>query len=80
MPIRIAIVGSGISGLAAFWALNKDIYEVHLYECNDYFGGHSHSVQWKDTNVFVDTGFTLFNDTTYRENSTVCRFTSNYGH
>lgn len=78
MPSRIAVIGGGISGLAAFWALESKarearleaedhIYEVHLFEGSDYLGGHARSVPWRETGVLVDVGFCLFNNATYRE-------------
>ena len=39
---RIAVIGSGISGLSCAWHLSKK-YKVDLYEKNDYFGGHSNT-------------------------------------
>ncbi|KAL4787620.1 hypothetical protein BJX76DRAFT_354100 [Aspergillus varians] len=76
MPTRIAIIGSGVSGLASFWALHtktragggkarKAGYEVHLYESCDYFGGHTQSVRWPGTDSLVDVAFSLFNKSTY---------------
>ena len=41
--MKIAIVGSGISGLAAAWLLNRR-HEVHLYEARDRLGGPTHTV------------------------------------
>jgi uncharacterized protein len=63
---RIAIIGSGISGLTAAYFLNHQ-HEVVLYEANSYLGGHTNTV---DINVdgktlAVDTGFLVFNDLTY---------------
>lgn len=66
---KIAIVGSGVSGLAALWALhNKPHHEVHLYESNDYLGGHTHTVLFKHGSEIttVDTGFIVLNAATYR--------------
>lgn len=40
--MRIAIIGSGISGLVCAWKLGRD-HEVTLYEANDYLGGHTHT-------------------------------------
>ncbi|MEX2517263.1 MAG: FAD-dependent oxidoreductase, partial [Gammaproteobacteria bacterium] len=40
--MRIAIVGSGISGLVCTWLLSRD-HHVTLYEANDYLGGHTHT-------------------------------------
>jgi predicted NAD/FAD-binding protein len=59
---KIAIIGSGISGLASAYLL-KDKFEVTLYEKNDYFGGHARTLDVNDTPV--DTGFIVFNHETY---------------
>ncbi len=64
--MRIAVVGTGISGLASAWLL-RDLAQVTLYEANDYVGGHTHTV---DVTVpsgtwAVDTGFIVFNRKTY---------------
>ncbi|KAL7267270.1 hypothetical protein RUND412_010151 [Rhizina undulata] len=68
-PLKIAIVGSGVSGLAAFWALRNSgrNYELHLYEANDYLGGHAHSVLFGrgGMETWVDTGFIVMNAATY---------------
>ena len=63
---RIAVIGSGISGLSAAWLLNRD-HRVSVFEANDYPGGHSHTV---DVSVggrefAVDTGFIVYNPTNY---------------
>jgi len=68
--MKIAIVGSGISGLAVAHAL-RGRADVTLFEAADYFGGHTHTVDvtlptaqglrtWG-----VDTGFLVFNERTY---------------
>ncbi len=62
---RIAVVGSGIAGLAAARGLTGRA-RVTLYEAADYFGGHAHSVDvtlggWTHA---VDTGFLVFNERT----------------
>ncbi|AIT09978.1 NAD/FAD-binding protein [Candidatus Francisella endociliophora] len=59
---KIAIIGSGISGLAASYLL-KDKYEITLYEKNNYFGGHARTLNIDNTPV--DTGFIVFNYETY---------------
>ena len=70
--MRVAIIGSGISGLAAAHHLREHM-DVTLYEAADYFGGHTHTVDitlptadgrqtWG-----VDTGFLVFNERTYPE-------------
>ena len=60
VEMKVAVVGSGVSGISAVWALNEySEHEVHLFEANDYLGGHTHTVQFKRGNVTtnVDTGF-----------------------
>ena len=56
--MKIAVIGSGISGLSAAYYLSKK-YHVDLYEKDDHFGGHSHTVEIKNNkeNVAVDVGF-----------------------
>jgi len=57
--MRIAVIGSGVSGIGAVWALNEHSdHEVHLFESGNYLGGHTHTVQLSDNDpVNVDTGF-----------------------
>ncbi len=68
--MKIAIVGSGISGLAAAHRLHSHA-EITLFEAGDYFGGHTHTVDLTlDTpqgpmSHGVDTGFLVFNERTY---------------
>jgi predicted NAD/FAD-binding protein len=63
---KIAVIGSGISGLACAYFLQKR-YAVTLYEANDYLGGHTNTVDIKleGKTQAVDTGFLVFNDNTY---------------
>ena len=63
---RIAVIGSGISGLAAAYLLS-DKYNVTIFEKNDYLGGHARTlhVQEEDTSLPIDTGFIVFNYETY---------------
>lgn len=63
---RIAIIGSGISGLTAGHLLSRN-HEVSLFEANDYLGGHTHTKSVESTGrVYpVNTGFIVFNDWTY---------------
>lgn len=65
---RIAIVGSGISGLGALYALKDTPHEVHLYEAADRLGGHTNTVTFKHNgkDIAVDTGFIVMNTATYR--------------
>ena len=64
--LRIAIVGSGISGLSAAWLLSRD-HEVVVYEKASRLGGHSNTVPVRldDGEFPVDTGFIVFNPNTY---------------
>jgi predicted NAD/FAD-binding protein len=64
--MRIAIIGSGISGLSCAWLLNKK-YDITLFEKNNYLGGHSNtaSIDYDGSKINVDTGFIVFNFRTY---------------
>lgn len=64
--MRIAVIGSGIAGLAAAWLLAPR-HDVVLYEANDRAGGHSNTVDVTlDGQTHpVDTGFLVHNDRTY---------------
>jgi predicted NAD/FAD-binding protein len=64
--LRIAIVGSGISGLTVAAALHPE-HSITVYESAPWVGGHTHTVDVDEdgTNVAVDTGFIVFNEWTY---------------
>ncbi|KAI4172635.1 MAG: hypothetical protein LQ343_003482 [Gyalolechia ehrenbergii] len=64
---RIAIVGSGCSGIAALWALKSTGCEIHLYEADERLGGHTNTVdfRYRDKTTKVDTGFIVMNTATY---------------
>lgn len=64
--MRIAVLGSGISGLGCAYLLSQQ-YETHLYEKDQRIGGHSHTVDapTRDGLVPVDTGFIVFNALNY---------------
>jgi len=64
--VRIAIVGSGISGLTAAHGLHRE-HDVTLFEGDDRLGGHSHTVTVDDAGVprHLDTGFLVFNPRDY---------------
>ena len=63
---RVAVVGSGIAGLAAAHGLAGSC-RVTLFEAGDYFGGHTHTVDLTldGTRFGVDTGFLVLNERTY---------------
>ncbi len=63
---NIAIVGTGISGMAAAWLLSQD-HNVTVYECEDRTGGHSNTVTvaGAEGDIAVDTGFIVYNEHTY---------------
>ena len=64
--MRIAIIGSGISGLTAAYLLNHD-HEITLYEANDHIGGHTHThdIEIEGKIWAVDSGFIVYNERTY---------------
>lgn len=66
--MKIAIIGSGISGLVAAYNLHPE-HEISVFEANDYIGGHTHTVDvvLQGQSYAVDTGFIVFNDRTYPE-------------
>ena len=64
--MKLAIIGSGISGLSSAYYLSKN-HKVDLFEKEDHFGGHSHTIDIKiqDNIIPVDIGFIVFNKKTY---------------
>ncbi|KAJ4318081.1 hypothetical protein N0V94_004606 [Neodidymelliopsis sp. IMI 364377] len=64
---RVAIVGSGVSGISALWTLRNAGHDVHLFEAADRLGGHTNTVNWKHNGheTPVDTGFIVLNTATY---------------
>ena len=64
--MKIAVVGSGISGLSAAYYLSKN-HHVDLFEKEDHFGGHSHTIDlnFGSKKISVDIGFIVFNFKTY---------------
>jgi uncharacterized protein len=65
--VRIAIVGTGISGLSAAWLLSRR-HEVHVFERSRRVGGHTNTVQvprGDGSHVGIDTGFIVHNAATY---------------
>ncbi|KAI9139471.1 hypothetical protein BKA69DRAFT_1126548 [Paraphysoderma sedebokerense] len=71
-PLKVAVIGSGITGLSAAWLLSQhpNAFDVKVFEKNDYPGGHTHTVQVpalskNHASVGVDTGFIVCNPATY---------------
>ena len=64
--MRIAVVGSGIAGLASAWLLSR-AHAVTLFEADARLGGHTHTVDvsLEGRTHGVDTGFLVFNEATY---------------
>lgn len=64
--LKIAVVGSGVSGLVTAWLLSKH-HDVSIFEKNDYVGGHVHTHTFESSigPQNVDSGFIVFNDRTY---------------
>lgn len=66
-PKKVAIVGSGCTGIGALWALKSTDHEVHLFEADQRLGGHTNTVTFKKNNLEtkVDVGFIVLNSATY---------------
>ena len=65
--MKIAVIGSGISGLSAAYYLSKK-HKIDLFEKEDHFGGHAHTIKIPiedNKEVSVDIGFMVFNKKTY---------------
>ena len=66
--MKVAVIGSGISGLSAAYFLSKK-YKVDLFEKNNHFGGHSFTIDITDSilkeTVSLDIGFIVFNKINY---------------
>ena len=64
---KIAIIGSGISGLSASLFLSKN-FDVHLFEKNKILGGHTRTINLRNSDnnsLCIDTGFIVFNNKNY---------------
>lgn len=64
--MKLAVVGTGISGMVAASILSRE-HEVHVFEANDRVGGHTHTVdvEIEGSRFAVDTGFIVHNTRTY---------------
>jgi predicted NAD/FAD-binding protein len=68
MKKKVAVIGSGISGISSAWFLAQG-HDVTLFEKNDYLGGHTHTVDVpfveQGVHQAVDTGFIVYNEPNY---------------
>ena len=64
--MRIAIIGSGISGLTTAYLLSRN-HDIIMFEKNDYIGGHTHTheIDHEGKSLSVDSGFIVYNERTY---------------
>jgi predicted NAD/FAD-binding protein len=64
--MRIAIIGSGISGMVVASRLHRD-HDITVFEAGAHVGGHTHThdIEWQGRHYAIDTGFIVFNDWTY---------------
>jgi predicted NAD/FAD-binding protein len=64
--MRIAIVGTGISGMVAAYLLHAE-HKLVVYEANDYIGGHTNTVEIEahGRRYAIDTGFIVYNELNY---------------
>ena len=64
--MKIAIIGSGISGLTCAYMLNRK-HDITIFEKNDYIGGHTHTHEIEHNGIKwnVDSGFIVYNERTY---------------
>lgn len=63
---KIAVVGTGISGMAASYLLSRS-HEVHVFEAGSHIGGHTHThhIEHEGQSFSIDTGFIVYNEKTY---------------
>lgn len=74
--MKIAIVGSGISGLTCAHMLHKK-HDITLFEAGSYVGGHTNTIEVSEDEkkIPIDTGLSVFNKKTYPNFSTPHRET-----
>ncbi|GAB3039282.1 FAD-dependent oxidoreductase [Oleiagrimonas citrea] len=77
MRSRIAVIGSGIAGLASAWLLSRE-HDVVLYEAADRLGGHTHThdIEIDGRSYAIDSGFIVYNPTHY---TLLCRMFEELG-
>ncbi len=63
---KIAIIGTGISGMSAGYYLRND-FDITFYEKNNYIGGHTNTltIDENGTSVYIDSAFMVYNEVTY---------------
>ena len=64
--MRVAIIGSGISGMVVASRLHRE-HDITVFEAGSHVGGHTHThdIEWAGRHYAIDTGFIVFNDWTY---------------
>ena len=64
--MKIAVIGSGVSGLTCAYKLYKK-HDIKVFEENNYIGGHANTltINSEDGPLNIDTGFIVFNKKTY---------------
>ncbi len=64
--MKVAIVGGGISGLGAAFALNG-VHDLRIFEQEPRLGGHANTavIDYQGREIAVDTGFIVYNDLNY---------------
>ena len=71
MKKKIAVIGSGISGISAAYILSSK-YKIHLFEKNDYFGGHTRTLTIpEDNNIAIYVPNFIWTETVYLEKNSV---------
>ena len=72
--MKIAIIGTGIAGMACGHFL-KDKADIFFFEKNDYPGGHTNTITIDENGqpVYIDTGFMVFNHVTYPQSCKAVR-------
>lgn len=67
MPLKIAVIGSGIAGLSSSWLLSLQGHEVHIYEKERSLGLGSHSIDIGSNGDVVDVPIRCFSEGFYSE-------------
>lgn len=65
--MKIAVIGGGVAGIVTSYLLSRK-HDVEIFECNNYLGGHTNTIEIEsgaDKGLAVDTGFIVLNDKNY---------------